>query len=425
MSDAVAETPQLTVRVLKPGTAYRIELSVGDEEQPSCILPVDEKTMHKARTDLDSDLEAIKRTVGSTLDLTSWNAVRAAMSKLHAKSEDLAWRLLGKNPDRLESLDDSLHRALQLSADGRQYPLVEVRTESGSTFPFELLMHRSIEPDDIRDKTDLLEACDAFLGFSAVLRRTIVPGDLDEPPLLDQDNFLRNDDGLNVKHFYYARLPGAQAEREFFAHHRRVLVPDGPWPEEPTAPAVASAQCANVIFDPRITFSGKKRKVPDQIQHFSCHCDTYGTDSDNYRLRLAAGENDHVDIRLRDLNEALKALTFKRRKKRNWLLPLVFLNACGSSKIDYAAAASLPEFFLAQQNRAFIGTETNMPDLVAAQLSEYFYLELISGASVGEALNQAKRQLVLLHGNPLGLLYTLYGNPDLRVNNPIPREAVI
>jgi CHAT domain len=420
--DSPGNEAEVTVRVTKPGTAYRIEISAGDDH--TCILPVDETTMNQARDGLADDLEEIKNEVGSALDLASWDDVRAAMQKLKQKSEDLTWRLLGKNPDRLESLDEVLAQGLAL-AGGLRYPLVDVRTESGFSFPFELLLARPFESCQIRNKTDLLEACRAFLGFSAVLRRTIVPAETDKPSDLDQNSFLWNENGLAVKFFFYSRLEGAQAEREFFGRQdTRNLSVDGPWPLEPTTADTAAARCAEVIFDPRTTFAGRKRKHPDHIQHFACHCDTFGTNSDDYTIRLAAGEHDHVDIRLVDLDAGLQDLTFRRRKKRGWAMPIVFLNACASSKIEFTAAASLPKLFLDQGNRAFIGTETNIPDVVAAQMSEYFYRGFLAGATVGEALNEAKKRLVMLHGNPLGLLYTLYGNPDLRVSRPVPEEAI-
>ena len=59
-----------------------------------------------------------------------------------------------------------------------------------------------------------------------------------------------------------------------------------------------------------------------------------------------------------------------------------------------------------------------MPDEVASAFSRYFYTYLLQGLSLGEAIHRAKWKLVELHQNPLGVLYTVYADPELTVRRP-------
>ena len=67
-------------------------------------------------------------------------------------------------------------------------------------------------------------------------------------------------------------------------------------------------------------------------------------------------------------------------------------------------------------NRGMISTAVKVPDDAAAELGRFFYERLLDGdCTAPEALLYAK--WALLHGrvSPLGLLYSYYGRPDLRV----------
>jgi hypothetical protein len=52
-----------------------------------------------------------------------------------------------------------------------------------------------------------------------------------------------------------------------------------------------------------------------------------------------------------------------------------------------------------------------------AVFSQHFYTNLIQGLPVGEALRRSKIMLVEAFNNPLGALYTMYADPDLRLGS--------
>ena len=88
--------------------------------------------------------------------------------------------------------------------------------------------------------------------------------------------------------------------------------------------------------------------------------------------------------------------------------------------MDPLAATSFPKFFLRDSgSRGYIGTETNIPDRFAAKFSRCFYQGLLTGRKLGEAIYEAKLTMLRTHCNPLGILYTVYADPNIGVSVPI------
>ena len=73
---------------------------------------------------------------------------------------------------------------------------------------------------------------------------------------------------------------------------------------------------------------------------------------------------------------------------------------------------------------AVVGPETLVPDKTAAEYARHFYRALFGRRTLGEAVVLARRDLLAERGNPLGLLYVLYGDPDVTIDKPIPHEVL-
>jgi hypothetical protein len=71
-----------------------------------------------------------------------------------------------------------------------------------------------------------------------------------------------------------------------------------------------------------------------------------------------------------------------------------------------------------------IGTETLIPDKFAAAFAAQFYTEFLAGESMGQALIRAKHQMVCQYSNPLGMVYTMYADPDLQVEIKVDRRLI-
>jgi hypothetical protein len=197
---------------------------------------------------------------------------------------------------------------------------------------------------------------------------------------------------------------------------------EGPWPHRDLAEDELKDTLLRHLFDPATAVAGGRRRVPDQVQHFACHCDTTPDDANDYSIHLGAAEAAGAYVSLKDIRIGLARVAEETCAADPGAeqppLPLVFLNACGSAAIDYRATPSFPARFLAAGNRGFIGTETNIPDVFAARFAERFYSRLLDGEPAGQALNGAKWDMIETLRNPLGILYTMYADPDLHIGSP-------
>jgi hypothetical protein len=93
---------------------------------------------------------------------------------------------------------------------------------------------------------------------------------------------------------------------------------------------------------------------------------------------------------------------------------IVFVNAC-STGAAAAHGVSLLEKLFRLGFRNIIASETLIPDPLSDSFARQVYLALMRGRSLGAAILQARIDLVERHDNPGGLLYTLYGDPWLRL----------
>jgi hypothetical protein len=157
-----------------------------------------------------------------------------------------------------------------------------------------------------------------------------------------------------------------------------------------------------------------------QVHHFACHCDTTADLDDDYTLRLSTKRGRPRDISLGDLRRAYRErFTADRDDRRH--RGIIVLNACASSRTNPLTAASFAQWFVASGHRAFIGTETDVPDGVASGFAAAFYGRLLEARRpLGEAVVWARRDLLRDFRNPLGLLYVVYGDTDLVVERPRP-----
>lgn len=321
--------------------------------------------------------------------------------------------------------------------DGLRPPIVVVRAKLALGLPIEMLPLFEWETvGRINNKDDLARLAGSFLGFSAIVKRDIrVP----IPPTLLLNN---NPTGtaesetkprLPMKMFSF-RMAGARQEQRFFSGHTNIDFGQT-WPST-DAPAEGDgfAQAlAEQLWHPERGIAGALRNPPDQIFHFSCHCDTRAERSGQHTLTLNTGGfmsgilgrgNRKVD--LESLTDRLTLLRHRDQQNPR-TRPLIFLSACGSAHLDPAGASSFPEMFLKNEFGflGFIGTEATIPDHFASVFSAAFYGYLLEGAEIGQAIHLARWKLLNEHRNPLGILYSLYAEPEIRLDRrPSPNQPV-
>jgi len=143
--------------------------------------------------------------------------------------------------------------------------------------------------------------------------------------------------------------------------------------------------------------------------HFSCHY----SQSAEPELVFYQTKNDSMQVRVIEL-----AGEISRRRvlddPRRPFQTLYFLNACSSGSLR-TEGTTLMSVFQRRGAAALIGSETLMPDRLAGEFAVGFYEALLANQTLSLSVSKARRRLLELYGNPVGLFYTFYGNPNLTV----------
>jgi hypothetical protein len=144
---------------------------------------------------------------------------------------------------------------------------------------------------------------------------------------------------------------------------------------------------------------------PVGILYFYCHCSV----KDGSDPVLQFGETSKTP----DIVEASNI--YQGRLEAG---PLVFANACTTVSADPQGTSELEARFFARDARAFLGTETKVPIVLAshfAWLFFQFFLRKVDASPMpaGEALAQARHFLWTQYRNPGGLFYCLVNQYNL------------
>jgi chaperonin GroEL len=100
--------------------------------------------------------------------------------------------------------------------------------------------------------------------------------------------------------------------------------------------------------------------------------------------------------------------------------PIIFLNACGSANgaIRQTLFDQWAELFIKRGAGAFIGSLWNIRDLAAHKFGQEVYRAIREGeaATLGKAVDLARRRSVRDPSDPTGLAYALYGKDDASIS---------
>ncbi len=150
-----------------------------------------------------------------------------------------------------------------------------------------------------------------------------------------------------------------------------------------------------------------------QVHHFISHCDS--SPKADWRKSLQFGRK---NIKL----SKLKAYHFEKDENSHDKLKntLLFLNNCGSASITPLTSVNFPQLFIEKFGyKGFIGTEHDIPDNFACQFAKVFYAYFLKQGHLGMGLFRTRWFFAKTHHNPLGLFYTLYANPDIRLSRTV------
>lgn len=233
-------------------------------------------------------------------------------------------------------------------------------------------------------------------------------------------------DGLKIMVGLYARLKGAREQHRYFSELGKL--PDG--------------HLQPVMVDRRSEAVAALKAADQHLVYFFCHGYTEKMANDiqlddnlvREFTRLAAdaleqqdeAEREHLEdlfdvsdswlrltrgkLPLAMLQEVLAGVKFTRH-------PLVFLNMCQSAQVLPSLSGGLIPFFIRMGARAVMGTECSMNMVFGDRFARAFVDRFLRGQPAAEILWRL-RQEFLGKGDPLALAYTLFGDADLRLQEP-------
>ncbi|NUK09959.1 CHAT domain-containing protein [Streptomyces lunaelactis] len=381
----------------------------------------------RARRDVQAAVNVLRRSLRLTLEQPAdWEGVERGLRELYTVGTATLHQLFGE--DGLPRFINTLHDLLpELNSAAGGLPEIQLIADTDTVLPIELLpaLMTAEERRPIRDYPTLQESASRFLGFSANVRRHIRGGRVTHPPLAQIKgswvNVFPNAAGLSVSVFQNATLGSVSIEvgslQSYGVPHVVVL---GPWPgpEETTSDPdgiIAKILCEN---------PARPGEFWPHVLHFACHCRASDDPTEIALLLQGDQPTSGVDVRLVELEARSGVLRIRRPTGEASAprLPLVFLNACSSGASEPLTGASLPAFFLRRGYVGFIGTETAVPDEVAAEISSKFYDNFLGGRSLGQSMWLSKWSLLRRYRNPLGLLYTTYADGDIYVEHALERN---
>lgn len=144
-----------------------------------------------------------------------------------------------------------------------------------------------------------------------------------------------------------------------------------------------------------------------QVLHIATHGQFNAEDADQSVIELADDTLRPGDLRgplLRGIRQSA---------------PLVFLNACDGGRANFGLTGLggwAEKLFQEANAAAFVGALWEVHDELAVAFSKHFYDRLAEGDTLGEAMRAARAHLRALDPvNPTWLAYTLYGDPNAKV----------
>jgi hypothetical protein len=402
-------------------------LEITDIEGKLCVLwrdstgkrpipcAIDSEKLPALRRWVGEELQQVKNFLGTDLRPRSLKKAKRALNHLLEIGMYLADEIFGDNLLLIQQRFQDLHPTWgELE---RVVPIVTIVASLEKTLPLELLPifgPLKLEHIDLRSVSEefaLDQYLRRFLGFSVIVKRVIAREGEPRPGVL------KNHPKLPIKLFVESTLPGVRKEIGYFTKTAAPWIDAEIWPKKGNRGTVSDLVRKVWHCDQRTGTA--PQNFSDQVHHFACHCDTTDKHSPKHYLTLGRNKADAFRATIREII-AIRATLNRGDLPSADSRPFVFLNACSSSLVDPSGATSFPNLFLRRFHcRGFVGSETTVSDAVAAEFSRTFYTCLLQGAPLGEAFHSARWCLAREFGNPLGLFYSCYADPEMSVANRV------
>jgi hypothetical protein len=415
----MTKRPDISITVLV--SEGRLTLQLNSLKGGSLCVPlgVSEKKLSELRRTFSTGLEEFVRIIAREGVAKDPSLAAAAIRQLYNTGAEIGFALFKTDVNHLSTFLSQACPQWRLAGSSAYVPAwFQMVCPLDLPLPLEFLPLFDTREPEIRGAADVFETAARFPAFSTVFSR--------QSPHQDfalAEEVIENWPALIVRLFRHSGLTGAEKEESHLRRAPGTRLRD-PWPNRSLTPDEFITRLASQLYAGLSPDDSFHPQQPDHIQHFVCHCDTARPDSRYYSLTLAHRESLAFIPRIVNRSATLGQLQRKffalatSATRRAATRPLVFFNACGTSKVTSEGVSSFPGLFLDLHNRGVIGTEVAVPDLAAAEFAQLFYGHFLSGLPLGDAIYHARITLLHTHYNPVGVLYSTYGNPDLRLRNP-------
>lgn len=243
---------------------------------------------------------------------------------------------------------------------------------------------------------------DTFLGLRFAVRKDLSRADT-------SDSVIPGETGprggqVPLAPYWHRAVKGVDKELRELTNLGFFVI-DQALPEESMSGRTAGRRLARLIAGGRPT--------PESIVHITSHCDAADdVPTPDHALRLAGGPRmQRGEVRVTAANLEFAGKRTARRRSGPGRLALI--SACGAADVRYDRPQSIPEALLRSGFRAVVSPLVSVTSGPSLAFALHLYRALSVGLTVGEAIVNARRLLLEEHGDPLGMLYTCYGNSGL------------
>lgn len=378
-------------------------------EKLAVMISASEAKLKNYQTEVFKGLKLFLGIVGKGGAIYLPEALRA-LRNLHQTGSTLITYLFGiQSGDVMKFMQQAVPLWRRSLNQEYQPPLVEVRSFFNNFIPFEFLPIFDYSRPPLVDTLDeLCMLSSRFLGFSTNIYRIYH----NTAPI---NPFIDNTQGLRIRFFKNRNLKNMKEEEDFLSGHPNIVLEKN-WPQKISSDEEFKRELAEQLWYCK-GISGSADAPMDHIHHFSCHCNARpASPTESFiTLTYAAGFwNSNRSVEVTNAELAGEFIYMQHHRIKDLAYPLVFMNACGSANRNDEAITSFPDLFLKNNGRGFIGTETPIPETFGNDFSVLFYKYFVAKKyTVGECLQKSRWELLKKLNNPLGILYTYYGNPDL------------
>lgn len=246
-----------------------------------------------------------------------------------------------------------------------------------------------------------VQASSCFIGFQFAVRKTGLHMEPIERSLVSADG------QTNVFPYWHQNIRSVDEEIERLRKFAHFNVAD-PMPDVTYAKQE----------DPGRKLARRLAKHVDEeidIVHFTCHCDAAAKVPPlEHKLILAARDRfrrfHKVGVAVRNIQGASRYSDEHDAP----VGPLAFLSACAAADMSYESPTSIPSALLDSGYRAVIAPIVSVNFRPALEIAMLFYAALGKDSNtVGGALVDARTEFLKRFCNPLGLLYSCYGDNRL------------